>query len=85
MRKKITVSEQTSDVKQSDYVSNKVQAPVVQTLDSAIKPINHYSVAEYEVSNCAVHWIEIHRLDRVIHLLNNWGQVGKMLKVVRCA
>ena len=44
--------------------SIKVQAPVVQTLDSAIQQINHYSVDENEVSNCAIHWIEIYRLGR---------------------
>ena len=43
---------------------NKVQAPVSQTLESAIQRINHFSVDKYKVTNCAIHcWIEICRVD----------------------
>ena len=55
---------------------NKVQAPVVRTLDSATQRIINY----------VFHWIEIYRVDTgVIYLLNSRGQVCKMHKIVRCA
>ena len=48
---------------------NKVRAPVAQTLESAIQRINHFSVDKYKVTNCAIHWIEICRVDTAIHTL----------------
>ena len=42
------------------------QAPLVQTLDSAIQRI---SIREI---NCVVQWIVIDPVDGTIHLLNNW-------------
>ena len=48
---------------------NKVQALVAQTLESAIQWINHFSVDKYKVTNCAIHWIEICRVDTVIQTL----------------
>ena len=38
-----------------------IQAPVVQTLDSAIHLINHYQAATYLGKYvCAIHWIAIY-------------------------
>ena len=48
------------------------QAPVVQTLDSAIHRINHYP-ADGE-TNCTIHWIEIYPVDSTIQHLKNRGQ-----------
>ena len=42
------------------------QAPVIQTLDSAIQRI---SIREI---NCVVQWIVIYPVDGTIYLLNNW-------------
>ena len=53
-----------SKIEYSDGVLNYM-ARVVQTLDSAIQPIN------IEETNCAIQWIEIYSMDSVIHLLNN--------------
>ena len=54
----------------------KQQAPVVQTLDSAIHRINHYPGDKCCVSvgetNCAIQWIVIYSLDSVIQFLKNW-------------
>ena len=44
---------------------NKIQAPVAQTLESAIQRINHSSVDKYKVTNSGIHWIEIFRVDTV--------------------
>ena len=66
------MSEQTSDVKQSDLYAinkNKIQAPVAQTLESAIQRINHSSVDKYKVTNSDIHWIEICRVDTVMQTL----------------
>ena len=45
------VSQQTGDVKQTDYGSNELKIKYrrlfVQTLESAIQRINHYSVDKY--------------------------------------
>ena len=45
------------------------QAPVVQTLDSAIQWI---SITEI---NYAIPWIVIYPVDSAIQRLNNWGQM----------
>ena len=74
--------------------------PVVQTLDSAIHWINHYSVGKYKgnqlrcpvdnhwtaqlVSLILIHWIVIYPLDSAIQLLNNWGQAICQRLVYRC-
>ena len=44
----------------------KIQAPVVQTMDSAIRRINHYPLVHW--------WIVIYLVDSATHRLN-WGQV----------
>ena len=31
-----------------------------------------------------MHWLEIYPVDSTIHLLNNWGQMHKWLKVKFC-
>ena len=59
------------------------QAPVVQTLTSALHWINHYPADKYfGETNCTIHWIEIYPVDSAIHLLNNWGQEGYALSIV---
>ena len=45
----------------------KDQAPVVQTMDSAIHRISNSE------TNCNIQWIVIYPVDSVIHRLNNWG------------
>ena len=60
------VWDETSLSKPVDLV--EVQAPVVQTLDSAIQRI---SIRE---SNYAIRWIVIYPVDSAIQRLNNWGQ-----------
>ena len=55
-----------------------VQAPVVQTLDSAIHRINHYQRISIMETNCAIHWIEIYPVDSAIRPLNNRGQIDKV-------
>ena len=52
----------------------RLQAPVVQKLDSAIHWINQYPTDKCYGNHCAIQWIVIYPLDSVIHLLNNWGQ-----------
>lgn len=56
------------------------QVPVVQNVDSPINPINHYiqriSIRE---TNSAVQWIEIYSVGRAVQLLDNWGQMFKLL------
>lgn len=47
------------------------QAPVVKMLDSATRWIQQINIRE---NNCAIHWIEIYLVDRIIYLLNNWDQ-----------
>ena len=57
----------------SKVEANK-QAPVEQTLDSAINRINHYPVDKYlGKPSCIIHWIEMYAVDTAIQLLNNWG------------
>ena len=48
---------------------NKVQAPVAQTLESAIQRINHFSVDKCKVTNCAIHSTNLYPVDTVIHRL----------------
>lgn len=56
------------------------QVPVVQNVDSPINLINHYiqriSIRE---TNSAVQWIEIYSVGRAVQLLDNWGQMFKLL------
>ena len=40
-------------------------------LDSATHWIQQINIRE---NNCAIHWIEIYLVDRIIYLLNNWDQ-----------
>ena len=42
---------------------NKLQAPVAQTLESAIQRINHSSVDKYKVTNCntVIHMLRLQR------------------------
>ena len=56
-----------------------LQAPVVQTMDSAIHRINQYlvDISHSETNYCCIQWIVIYLVDSVIHLLNNWGQMFK--------
>ena len=42
------------------------QAPVVQTLDSAIHRINN------KETNCTIHWIEIYPVGSAIHRINHY-------------
>ena len=50
-----------------------LQPPLVQKLDSAIHPINHYPTDQYWGNQlCYMYWIVVYPVDRVIHLLNNW-------------
>ena len=55
-------------------LSEKQQAPVVQTLDSAIHRINHYPADKYQ-GNHAINWIVIYPVGSAIQRLNNWGQI----------
>ena len=49
----------------------QLQAPVVQTLDSAIHRINHYPADKnIRETNCAIQWLEIYPVDCATHLLN---------------
>ena len=57
------------------------QAPVVQTLDSAIHVIITIQWISITKINCVIHWIVIYPVDSAIHLLNNWCWVGKMLSL----
>ena len=50
--------------------SSPRQAPVVQTLDSAIHRINYYPADTY----WTIHWTEIYRMDSAIQPLNNRGK-----------
>ena len=52
------------------------QAPLVQTLDSAIQRI---SIRE---TNYAIHWIVIYPVDSAIQRLNNWGQVDSAIQLL---
>ena len=56
------------------------QCPVVQRVDNAIHPINHYPVDSVVcfVNTKFIHWIAIYPADSVIHPLNNWAQKYKM-------
>ena len=54
----------------------KRQGAVVQTMDSAVRRINHYPVDTSCETDCAIQWIVIYPVDSAIHLLNNWGQYG---------
>ena len=54
----------------------KALAPVVQTLDSAIHRINHYPADKYLGNQLRYPLVEIYPSSSVIHLLNNWGQMG---------
>ena len=47
------------------------QALEVKMLDSATHWIQQINIRE---NNCAIHWIEIYLVDRIIYLLNNWDQ-----------
>ena len=47
-----------------------LQAPIVQTMDSAISGINHYPV---DSAIGLIHWILIYPVDSAIHRLNNRG------------
>ena len=49
-----------------------LQAPVVQTSDSAIHRINHYP------ADSVIDFRNTYPVDSAIQLLNNWGQVGKI-------
>ena len=49
----------------------QLQAPVVQTLDSAINRINHYPVDKnIRETSCVIQWQEIYPVDCAFHLLN---------------
>ena len=52
-------------------------APVVQRLDNTIQRIS------VDKTNHAIHWIAIYPVDSVIHPLNNWGQMFKILALKR--
>ena len=51
-------------------------APVVQTMDSAIRRINHYPL-DNSIGFASLYplGILIYPVDSAIHLLNNWGQL----------
>ena len=51
--------------KKASFPIPVLQAPVVQTLDSAIQRIS------VRLSNCVIEWIEIYPVDSAIHLLNS--------------
>ena len=51
--------------KKAPFPIPALQAPVVQTLDSAIQRIS------VMLSNCVIEWIEIYPVDSAIHLLNS--------------
>ena len=44
------------------------QAPVVQTMDSATRRINHYPLDN------SIGFASVYLVDNAIHRLNNWGQ-----------
>ena len=55
------------------------QAPVVQTLDSAVHRINHYPAdSVLLISVILTHWIVIYPVDSATQRLNNWGQSGEL-------
>ena len=54
--------------KKASFPIPVLQAPVVQTLDSAIHRINRYPAM---LSNCVIEWIEIYPVESAIHLLNS--------------
>ena len=58
-------------------LNNWRQAPVVQTLDSAIHRINHYPADKYYGNQYyAIRWIVIYPVDSTIRRLNNQGQIN---------
>ena len=59
--------------------SEDAEAPVVQTLDSAIHRRNPYSADKYWKNHCVIHCI--YQVDSVIHLSNNWAQVFAYCKI----
>ena len=61
----------------------KIQAPVVQTSDSAIHRINLYPVDSAMVSILLIRWIVIYPVDSAIQRLNNRGQVNKFFNLSR--
>lgn len=40
-----------------------MQAPVVQTIDSAVEGINHHPADTYYGKQCVIYWIEIYPMD----------------------
>ena len=51
--------------------------PVVQTLESALHRINHFTIQRISIreTNCAIHWIDFfYPVDSAIQRLNNRGQ-----------
>ena len=54
------------------------QAPVGQTLDSAIHRTNHFREDKASITeiNCAIRWIVIYPEDSANQRLNNWGQIN---------
>ena len=59
----------------------KLQAPVVQKVDSAIHQINLYALdsAAQLVSPILFHRVAIYLVDSAIHLLNNRGQICRSM------
>ena len=50
--------------------------PVVQTIDLATHRINHYPADKYQRNQLrGIHWTEIHKINSVIQLSNNWVQI----------
>ena len=37
---------------------------------------------KYQGNQCTIHWIEIYPVDSAIHLLNNWGQMYSIWRLV---
>ena len=56
------------------------QAPIVQTLDSAIHRINHYPAKKYYGNQLyAIRWLVIYPVDSAIQRLDNQGQKYNIL------
>ena len=47
-------------------------ATVVQTLDNTLQRSDHYPADKYCKKQLFSRWIEIYKMDSVIHPLNNW-------------
>ena len=60
---------QSNKIEKSEILPQKRQALVFQTMDSAIRRINHYPLDN------SIGFAWVYPVDSAIHCLNNWGQM----------